>query len=203
MERKQFGRGSFAAVLAAVALLLGGCAGNVVHMEAVAPGTISAAPPPGKARIVFMRTSGVGFAVQSSVFEVKDNYPSLIGILAAKTRIAFDLDPGNHLFMAIGESAEFMSADVAADKTYYAQISPRMGLWKARFALEPVPLAELDIPSFKSDIDDCKWVTKTDDSENWARGNIQSIVSKQREYYPDWQKLPDAKKPHLAADMGR
>ena len=75
-------------------------------------------------------------------------------------------------------------------------------MWKARFALEPVPLAELDIPSFKSDIDDCKWVTKTDDSENWARGNIQSIVSKQREYYPDWQKLPDAKKPNLAADMG-
>ncbi|HXZ93517.1 MAG TPA: hypothetical protein VEG36_11630 [Burkholderiales bacterium] len=203
MKRKQLGRGSFAAVLATLALLIGGCAGNVVHMQAVAPETVSAAPPPGKARIVFMRPSGVGFAVQSSVFEVKDNFPSLIGILAAKTRIAYDLDPGQHLFMAIGESAEFMSADVAAGKTYYAQISPRMGLWKARFALEPVPPAELDIPSFKSDVDDCKWVSKTDDSEGWATANMQSIVSKQREYYPDWQKLPDAKKPHLAADMGR
>ena len=203
MKRTRSGRGAFAAVLAAFTLLLGGCAGNVVHMQQVAPEAISSAPPPGKARIVFMRTSGVGFAVQSSVFEVKDNFPSLIGILAAKTRIAYDVDPGQHLFMAIGESAEFMSADVLGDKTYYALISPRMGLWKARFALEPVPLSELDIPSFKRDIDDCKWVTKTDDSENWTKANIQSIVSKKTEYYPDWQKLPDEKKPHLAADMGR
>jgi len=203
MRSGPLGRSFGAAVFALLALLLGGCAGNVVNMQEVAPETIAAAPPSGKARIVFMRTSGVGFAIQSSVFEVKDNFPSLIGILAAKTRVAYDLDPGKHLFMAIGESADFMTADVLADKTYYALVSPRMGLWKARFAVEPVRLTELDIPSFKTDVDSCKWVTKSDASEAWTRANIQSIVSKQSEYYPDWQKRPDAEKPHLAPDMGR
>lgn len=203
MQSRPVGRRSAAAVIACLALLLGGCAGTVLNMREVPADTISAAPPPGKARIVFMRTSGVGFGVQSSVFEVKNNFPSLVGILAAKTRLAYDLDPGKHLFMAIGESADFMTADVLSDKTYYALVSPRMGIWKARFSVEPVRLAELDNAAFKTDIDNCKWVAKSDASEVWARSNIQSIVSKQNEYYPDWLKRADAERPHLAPDMGR
>ena len=134
------------------AFLLGGCAGTVKSMrEAPVEKSVAMKPEPGKALVVFMRPSGLGFAVQSSVFDVKDNQPSLVGIVAAKAKVAYQAPPGVHLFMVIGESADYMEAELLPDLTYYAQVSPRMGMWKARFSVEPVKPATLDTATFKTD----------------------------------------------------
>jgi len=194
---------SLTLTILAITSLLSGCAGTVVHMRELAADKAPVAPAPGKAAVVFLRPSGVGFAVQSSVFEVKDNQSLLVGIVAAKTKVAYQVEPGKRLFMAIGESADFMTADLLPNRTYYVLVAPRMGLWKARFGLKPVRGEELDSPEIKSSLADCKWVEKTDASENWARGNMASIESKRAEYYPDWVKQPEQERPHLSQGDGR
>lgn len=85
-------------------------------------------PEKGKSLIVFMRPSSIGYAIQSSVFEVKGDDVHLAGIVAAKKKVAYQVEPGKHLFMVVGESADFMSAELEKDKTYYALVTPRVGM---------------------------------------------------------------------------
>lgn len=192
------------ALLALVAALLGGCAGTVKNMrEAPIDKATTLKPEPGKALVVFMRPSGLGYAVQSSVFEVRNNQPELIGIVAAKAKVAHQGAPGKHLFMVIGESADYMEADLLPDRTYYVQVSPRMGMWKARFSLEPVPLENLDTATFKTDFAECAWVEKSPQSEAWARENMGSVLGKHAEYFKDWNATPADKRPALKPQDGR
>lgn len=184
--------------------LLGGCAGTVKNMrEAPIDKLTRVQPEPGKALVVFMRPSGLGFAVQSSVFEVRNDAPTLVGIVAAKTKVAYHTTPGKHLFMAIGETADYMEADLLPDRTYYVRVSPRMGMWKARFVLEPVNAAALDAAEFKTDVADCSWVEKIAESENWARQNMGSVLAKHAEYSREWQAKPVDQRPALKPIDGR
>jgi len=192
------------AILAiAAAPLVTGCAGTVKNMRELPAASAAPTPQPEKAMVVFMRPSGVGFAIQSSVFEVRDARPSLAGILAAKTKVAYHVDPGQHTFMVIGENADFMTADLLPNRTYYAYVSPRIGMWKARFAFEPKHGPDLATAGFKGDLQECRWVEVTAESEQWMRDNLESIQSKRAEYFPDWQKTPAAERPGLLPDDGR
>jgi len=193
-----------AAILAlASALLVGGCAGTVKNMQELPAGSAEPVPQPGKAMVVFLRPSGVGFAVQSSVFELKDTQPSLAGILAAKAKVAYQVDPGKRMFMSIGANAEFMSAVLLQGKTYYAYVSPRMGMWKARFALEPRHRQELESAEFKTDLNECRWVENTPQSSQWMSANLASIQTKRAEYFGDWQSKPESERPGLRPEDGR
>lgn len=192
-----------ASILFVLALLLSGCAGTVKNMREVPAGSAEVVPEKGKAVIVFMRPSGMGFAISSSVFEVKDDNMTLAGIVAAKTRVAYRLAPGKHLFMVIGESADYMSADLLPNKTYYAYVTPRMGMWKARFSLVPKHKQELNTPEFTGALDDCKWVEKIPESDNWMLDNIESIKSKHAKYYPEWMALPENERVRLLPEDGR
>lgn len=194
---------SFILALAALALLLSGCEGTVQHMRTIPAAAPPVVPEPGKALVVFMRPSGIGFGVQSSVFEIKDNYPVLIGIVAAKTKVAYRVSPGKYLFMVIGENADFLSAEILPDRTYYVRVEPRMGMWKARFGLEPVGQKVLGGAGFAGELNECKWVEKTAESDAWASGSIVSIQSKRTEYYPDWIKQVEANRPRLLPEDGK
>lgn len=192
------------ALFVVAAGLLGGCAGPVKNMSVAAiEKSAILKPEPGKALVVFMRPSVLGSAVQSSVFEIQDNQPALVGIVAAKAKVAYQAAPGSHLFMVIGENADYMQADLLADRTYYVQVSPRMGMWKARFGLEPVKPATLDTAAFKSELADCAWVEKTAQSDSWARENMSSVLAKHSEYFKEWQAKPADQKPALAPADGR
>lgn len=185
-------------------LLLGGCAGTMKHMQAVAPEAVREAPSPGKSMVVFMRPSTFGFAVQSSVFDATgEGEPDLVGLVAAKKKVAYETEPGKRLFMTIGESADFMHADLEAGKTYYALVTPRMGAWKARFSLKPVKAGELGSDQFNDWSDACEWVEKSDTSDSWAQANMASIVGKQNKYYPAWLQKPGDEQPRLEPGDGR
>lgn len=182
---------------------LSGCAGPVKRMEVVSPEMVPSRPESGKSMVVFMRPSGFGFGIQSSVFEVKDKQPLLAGIVAAKKKVAYQLDPGEHLFMVIGESADFMSADLEADRTYYALVTPRMGVWKARFSLRPVHADMLGSPEFDEWAKECEWVVNTPESAQWAKDNLPSILSKQEKYYEKWMSKDASERPRLLKEDGR
>ena len=193
----------YALVALALAIGFSGCAGKVKRMDVAPEGKGIDAPQSGKSKVVFMRPSGMGYAVQSSVFEIKNSEPSIVGIVAAKTKVAYDLDPGEHLFMVVGESADFMSATLEADKTYYALVTPRMGWWKARFSLKPVHAGELSSDEFKTWFDDCQLVELSKDTEAWAKENSESIQQKYEKYYKAWSEKEAPKRPKLSPEDGR
>lgn len=183
--------------------LLSGCAGTVKNMQPVPPERVITAPDEGKSLVVFMRPSGIGFAIQSSVFEIIDDTPSLIGIVAAKSKVASQVEPGNHLFMVVGENADYMSAEFEANKTYYALVSPRMGVWKARFALNPVDAQELDSSKFSGWMNSCKWVEKTAESDTWEKNSLAANTSLHEKYYQKWMAKDPADRPKLQLGDGK
>ncbi|HVP66817.1 MAG TPA: hypothetical protein VMT17_06100 [Anaeromyxobacteraceae bacterium] len=179
-----------------------GCAGSVKNMHEMPADTADPTPAPGKALLVFLRPSGMGFAVQSSVFEVKDQRPELLGIVAAKKKVAWQADPGQHLLLVVGESGDFMIANLVAGRTYYALVTPRMGAWKARFSLKPVHKADLGTQEFRDWWTSCTWVEMDQSSQEWAKGNLQSIQGTHSEYYPKWMEKAPAERPELLPDDG-
>ena len=189
--------------LLTIMLFLGGCAGSVKNMQEVPASSIKTKPSPGKSMVVFMRPSSMAFGIQSSVFEIRGNQPHLVGIVAAKKKVAYEVNPGKHTFMVISESGDFMTANLLANKTYYALVSPRMGAWRARFSLNAVHNNEVNSARFNKWLHECKWVRKTSDSINWANKNNASIQSKFTGNYNKWLSKPANKKPHLSPKDGK
>jgi len=196
-------RSASAAISLAFVVLLAGCAGGVVHMDEMGAAAPPPSPAPGKALVVFLRPSGVGFAVQSTVYEVKGSNVDIIGVVAAKAKVAYQAAPGEHLFMTVGESADFMSADLQAGKTYYAKVAPRIGMMKARFSLTPVSPSEAATDEFQKDLEACKLVAKNSDTDAWFNSNRSSVESKRAEYYAEWMNKPESERPRLRREFGR
>lgn len=182
--------------------ILSGCSGKVSNMQIASPGEQILAPKDGNAKIVFLRPNTLGNAIQSSIFEIKDNTPKIVGIVAAKKKMSYDLTPGNYIFMVVGESADFMYAEVEANKTYYASIIPRMGVWKARFSLEAISLNKNNTKEFKKELDACELVIPNESTFFWARDNQESIQSKYTEYYEKWMNKDISLRPKLLYSDG-
>jgi len=183
---------------AALALLVSGC-GTIKYMKEMPAGTAVKAPAPGKAMVVFMRSSFLGQAIGSSVFEIRNDNPELVGLVANKTMVAHEVDAGRRLFMVVSESADYMSADLAPGRTYYAFVTPRMGAFRARFSLAPVKKGGDFSREAESCLRECRLVANTPESEQWARENMDSIRSKHAENYSRWNQKPEKEKPHLAS----
>lgn len=148
-------------------------------------------PEPGKALVVFVRPSSFGGAIQSSVYDTHDKGDTFIGIVSSKTKLGYQADPGDHLFMVIAENADFMVAHLDAGKTYYALVSPRMGVWKARFSLLPIHNradAKYNTQSsdFRQWMEKTAWVDVTPQAEQWYREHAADIRSKKLDYLRRW-----------------
>ena len=173
------------------------CATMSSHMT-VQEGNPELKPEAGKALLVFMRPSSYGGAVQATIYDDT----TYIGTISANTKIAYQADPGPHMFMVIGESADFMQADLKAGKTYYARVSARMGFWKARFSFNPenggTPPEELN-----------RWLTETklttsnETGKKWAEENKSSIMQKHAEYLPVWKNKDKGGQQILHMDSGK
>lgn len=185
-----------------IIFILSGCSGKVSNMQIASPGEQILAPKDGNAKIVFLRPNTLGNAIQSSIFEIKDNTPKIVGIVAAKKKMSYDLTPGNYIFMVVGESADFMYAEVEANKTYYASITPRMGVWKARFSLEAISSNKNNTKEFKKELDACELVIPNESTFFWARDNQESIQSKYTEYYEKWMSKDISLRPKLLYSDG-
>lgn len=141
--------------------------------------------------VVFLHASSYGGAMQVSVYDTGTESDQLIGIISTKTKIAWQADPGDHLFMVIGENADFMIAHLDAGKTCYALVSPRPGMWKARFSLPPIhndTAAEYNTLSadFRNWMQTTAWVSNTAESEQWFRENANGVREKRNDYLRKW-----------------
>ena len=157
---------------------------------------IPASEPPvmrqGDSMIVFMRPSALGGAVAASVFDVTGPETKFVGLVNYGTKYAHPVKPGQYTFMVVGESADFMQATVQPDRTYYALVTPRIGVWKARFSFKPIRQNELGGTEFASWTSATKYVINSPASQSWAAQNAADINSKRTEYWPEWS----AKPPH-------
>jgi hypothetical protein len=91
----------------------------------------------------------------------------------------------------VGENADFLNATLDAGKTYYVLVSPRMGMWKARFSLLPIHNDASAKYSLKSD-DFAEWqagthfVDKSPAAATWYRDNAASVHAKRADYTQRW-----------------
>ncbi|NLL13207.1 MAG: hypothetical protein GX267_07375 [Fibrobacter sp.] len=187
-------------VLISMVVFLFGCAGSNKYMKPAASGQDDPASfklGEGEAGIVFMRPSTFGYKISSSVFEISENDETFAGIVSARKKVFYKTSAGEHLFMVIGESADFMKASLMAGKMYYALVTPRMGAMKARFSLKPVTKSELTSEQFKTWEKDCELTENTPESFNWAKKNSGSIKAKRAKYWPVWDGKADIDKPIL------
>ena len=188
-------------IVLCIVFALSGCASK--YMQPVDPEKEqSYQPSETEAIIIFMRPSVFGGAIQSTVFDATTDENVLVGIVSSKAKVAHRAAPGEYLFMVIGESADFMKAEVEAGKIYYALVTPRMGAWKARFSLKPIHRGELDSEEFKKWVSSCSFVENTDSSYQWASDNAPSIQSKRQKYYQKWMSKSEMDRPMLYKEDG-
>lgn len=159
----------------------------------------------GESMVVFMRSTFVGSAISASVFDVSGPETKFIGIINNGTKLAYPVKPGQHTFMVVSEAADFMEATVASGRTYYALVTPRMGMWKARFSFRPLRQNELSGGDFAGWNSGTHFVVNSPETQNWASTNEADIASKRNQYWGEWSNKPAADRATqtLNADDGR
>lgn len=179
---------SWRSLLAALlGLGLGACGGGVQMLQSGDAPVIRQ----GESMVVFMRPSAMGMAVAASVFDVSGPDTKFVGIVNYGTKVAYPLTPGEYTFMVVGESADFMRAKVLAGRTYHVLVTPRPGVWKARFSFRPVRPHELDGGDFAGWMSATHFVENSDQTRQWAVQNSPDITSKRAEYWPQWMSKPE------------
>jgi hypothetical protein len=164
--------------------------------------SVNAAPGPDDAVIVFLRPEGTTSATQASLFDVTDGKSNtLIGILAAMKKLAYRTTPGRHVFMAIGEEADFITANLEAGKLYYVLLMLEQGGWKPSFSLQPVRAGEHGQLTERLAL--TRWVETTPDAFDWARAHADDIEAKRFKYYGIWKQKPSFERLALFPDDGR
>jgi hypothetical protein len=146
----------------------------------------------GRALVVFLRPSGAAGAVQAVIYD-GDRF---LGASSVHTAIAYQAEPGEHLFMVVSEAADFLGATLVAGKTYYVRVEPRIGAWRARFSLLPVD-ARRHHDALTHWLGEASVVTVNDRGLDWARENQASVLEKRAEYLPRWRAKPEDERPVL------
>ncbi len=202
-------------LVCALELMLHGCGGTPERSEARPSAAVT--PWPGKALVVFVRPpSGLTFVdyARAPVFRAqsaelvldpveKNSEPEIVGILPANTKIAYQIDPGKHLFMAVGEGADFMAANVLANRIYYAVVLAQPGKGgRPHYSFKAVDRQEQGSKDFKELLEAARWVVKTRESLSYAASNMAAIKIKQYDGHRFWIQTTESERPNLLPDYG-
>jgi len=90
-------------------------------------------PTEGKALIVFTRSALDAPIIKFSYFD-GDRF---IGKIGAGSYVAYECDPGNHIFCGKSENLDFLEADLEANQIYIVETKVKTGILKARIKLVP------------------------------------------------------------------
>jgi uncharacterized protein YceK len=152
--------------------LLSGCASQVMKSaeNQSLPGLSK-----DKSRIVFMRSAMHGTVVRAGIYEIKNDKPQFLGVLANTNKFYNDITPGKHNFMSLGSGGvRFLTGNFKAGKTYYIAATPRG--WPAiNFSLYPFRgdgkgKFNLNSSDFTSMKQDTVLVLPSPESAEWGSG---------------------------------
>ncbi len=181
MKTFAFGPYSFIVVLS---IGLGACGGGAKMVKSDKAPVIKQ----DEAMMVFMRASSFGgSAIAALVLDVTEPEAKFIGMMNKGTKVAYPVKPGEYTFMVVSEAADFMQATVVSGKTCYAMVTPRIGLWKARFSFKPVRRGDAEFAGWDSETEFVEFGPRT---LEWAQRNSTDINSKRHRYWPDWTSKP-------------
>lgn len=90
-------------------------------------------PAEGKAMVYFVRSEQMGFLINFKYFD-NEKY---LGKFNYGKYLAYECEPGKHLFWSKSENIDFLEADLEAGKVYIVDSEPRMGAFKAGVSLVP------------------------------------------------------------------
>jgi hypothetical protein len=90
-------------------------------------------PSEGKAMVYFTRVEGMGFLINFKYFDGE----KYLGKFNYGKYLAYECDPGKHLFWSKSENTDFLEAELEAGKTYVIDSEPQMGAFKAGVKLIP------------------------------------------------------------------
>lgn len=169
--------------------------------EARAAGT-TPIPAEGKAVVVFFRpATGTAFidGARHTLFEIKESHPDPqpFGIGGGGTKIAYHIEPGKHLFMVVGENAEYMTADLLPNSTYHVTVAVSAGRWRARYALRKTDAQDLASNDFKELLASSRWTESSATAQTWAASNMPSIKRRHAQYYSLWTSKPESERAAL------
>jgi len=176
-----------------------GCVTPKPNMKHSMVSTKTVQVPADKALVYFVRPNFLGFAVNAAVYD-GDKF---IGIVPYNQKLPYVTEPGTHTFMVISEAGDFMQAELLAGKTYYAEVVPRMGAWRARFSLDPMTKAELATPNVRKQVDDAKLIENNPGAYVWADENKSSVQEKKDAYWARWKEKEASQRPFLRAEDGQ
>ena len=164
-----------------------------------------AAPEPGKALVVFVRSSFVVGAYSAPVLDVDfKGADRMVGVLSGYSKIAYQAEPGEHTFMSVpagGGPALVAKARLDAGKTYFVLVKPNWG-FAPSFTLVPArndPAAEVkvDSPELTGWLKGVDFYEPTPLVEGWLNANRASITTKKAEALTKWNALPEEEKRKL------
>ena len=191
---------SRAAWLIAIMIAAGAC--EAPFMKAAPEGGAAQAADANQATIIFMRPSLLGTAERAAVFDVTSPENKFVGIVWTRTKVAYRTAPGKSMFMLVGETADFLQADLEAGKTYYAQVTLKLSFSKNKIGFSAVDYNELDTEEFEDGEALCELVENTPEAFAWARENMADVKKKRAEYLPKWHKKPAVDKAVLNPEDG-
>src|SRR6185503_5915252 len=168
-------------VLAPFLFLTAGCA-------LVRPASGPAQPAENQAVVVF-----VGRAAMALLYDVSDGDQEIfIGISDPATKVAYLSPAGRRRFMVVGETADFLDADLVAGKTYYALVTSRPGWVAARYSFRPVRRSEAGAGREAQWIADAQWVEPNERGQKYASDHSRHAHAKKLGNLPKHEaKSPD------------
>lgn len=195
--------------LVAVAMLAGASA-LAGAQQMVKSTRAEVAPDPGKALIVFVRSSIVVGAYSAPVvhLDVRSTDAAgavqledkLVGILSMYSKVAYQVEPGEHMFMSVGGggSGHLARATLEQGKTYYMLVRPNWGFIPS-FSLYPLqrdPGAEfkLDSPELAGWLKGTDFQEPTPVAHEWMVANRPSITAKKGEALQKWNAMSDTER---------
>ena len=151
-------------------------------------------PAADAAQVIFLRPGSTGSAADVSLFEVTGGNIEFIGLIVPDVRVPYRTGPGSRVFMVVSDTADFMEANLAGGKNYYAVVAPQIGFWQARFSLWPYkndPSAPYDtaMPGFEKQSSSGELVEISPAALAWYQERKTDIAAKYRKYWPEWQKM--------------
>ncbi len=141
---------------------------------------------PGTAKVVFLRPSRVGSNTGAGLFDITSGEPLPIGRLLSEKKLAYDVPAGKRRFMAVGKRADFLDAELAADRTYHVLVLPQAGFFQSAFELKPVHSGKRQTAEYANWIGSTNWV---DMARTPSTGDIDTAKERQAKYLPKWLEM--------------
>ena len=186
-------------ILLLLAVALVGCVPRTDLMDYRPSAGMDLQPPHGdESLVVFLRPGRMAGLASSSVFDDTN----LVAVLMDYTYAAYETTPGIHRFMVLGEAADFMDANLDAGKVYFARVTPRFGIWRARFSLAPVTPNDKEWQDLHGWMSESYLITPNAAARSWAQENAQSILEKRDGYLVKWLAKDAGERPMLYQQDG-